>query len=46
MGEGALAGVPPAVINALADLGIEMYELPLTSERVWRSIQKGNHVGN
>lgn len=46
VGEGALAGVPPAVINALADLGIEMYELPLTSERVWRSIQKGNHVGN
>jgi len=38
-GEGALAAVPAAVVNALADAGIPMYELPLTPERVWRRIQ-------
>jgi CO/xanthine dehydrogenase Mo-binding subunit len=38
-GEGALAAVPAAVVNALADIGIPMQELPLTPERVWRRIQ-------
>ena len=40
VGEGALAGVPPAITNALADLGIPIHELPLTPERVWRAMQK------
>ena len=39
-GEGALAAVPAAVVNALADLGIEMRELPLTPERVWRRMRE------
>jgi CO/xanthine dehydrogenase Mo-binding subunit len=39
-GEGALAAVPAALVNALADLGIEMRELPLTPERVWRRMRE------
>ncbi len=38
-GEGALAAIPAAVVNALADVGVPMQELPLTPERVWRRIQ-------
>jgi CO/xanthine dehydrogenase Mo-binding subunit len=38
-GEGALAAIPAAVVNALADAGVPMNELPLTPERVWRRIQ-------
>jgi len=38
-GEGALAAVPAAVVNALADAGVPMRELPLTPERVWRRIR-------
>lgn len=40
VGEGALAGVPAAIATALADLGIEVNELPLTPERVWRAITR------
>jgi CO/xanthine dehydrogenase Mo-binding subunit len=40
VGEGALAGVPPAIVNALADIGLKMNELPLTPERVWRAMQE------
>jgi CO/xanthine dehydrogenase Mo-binding subunit len=39
-GEGALAAVPAAIVNALADAGIPMTELPLTPERVWRRLQE------
>jgi CO/xanthine dehydrogenase Mo-binding subunit len=39
-GEGALAAVPAAIANALADAGVPMNELPLTPERVWRRIQE------
>jgi CO/xanthine dehydrogenase Mo-binding subunit len=39
-GEGALAAVPAAIVNALADAGVPMTELPLTPERVWRRIQE------
>ena len=39
-GEGALAAIPAAVVNALADAGIPMNELPLTPERVWRRINE------
>src|SRR3984885_4271226 len=38
-GEGALAAVPAAIVNALADAGVPMNALPLTPERVWRRIQ-------
>ena len=38
VGEGSLAGVPAAIVNALGELGIPMTELPLTPERVWRSL--------
>ncbi len=40
VGEGALAAVPAAIVNALGDLGIQVRELPLTSERVWRAMQE------
>jgi len=39
-GEGALAAMPSAIVNALADAGVPMTELPLTPERVWRRIQE------
>lgn len=37
-GEGAFAGIVSAIVNALADAGVPMRELPLTPERVWRRI--------
>lgn len=40
VGEGALAGVLGAIVNALADLGMEMRELPLTPERIWRRLKE------
>jgi CO/xanthine dehydrogenase Mo-binding subunit len=39
-GEGVLAAIPAAIVNALADAGVHMHELPLTPERVWREIQQ------
>ena len=43
MGEGGTIGAPAAIANALADalspLGIEIYELPVTSERLFRLIE-------
>ena len=38
-GEGALAAIPAAIVNALADADVPMNTLPLTPERVWRRIQ-------
>jgi len=38
-GEGALAAIPAAIVNALADAGVPMNTLPLTPERVWRQIK-------
>ena len=32
--------MPAAIVNALADAGVPMTELPLTPERVWRRIQE------
>ena len=40
VGEGSLAGVPAAIVNALGDLGISVRALPLTPERVWRALSK------
>jgi CO/xanthine dehydrogenase Mo-binding subunit len=39
-GEGVQAAIPAAIVNALADAGVPMNELPLTPERVWRRIQE------
>jgi CO/xanthine dehydrogenase Mo-binding subunit len=39
-GEGALAGIIGAIATAAADAGIPVTALPLTPERVWRSIQE------
>ncbi len=42
-GEAGAIGAPPAlvnaVVNALADLGIEHLDMPLTPERVWAAIR-------
>jgi carbon-monoxide dehydrogenase large subunit len=35
----ALGAAANAVVDALADLGVEHLELPLTPERVWRAIR-------
>ena len=35
----ALAAVGNAVLDALAEFGVEHLDLPLTSERVWRAIK-------
>jgi aerobic carbon-monoxide dehydrogenase large subunit len=37
----ALGAVVNAVCDALADLGVEHIEMPVTSERVWHAIQNG-----
>jgi CO/xanthine dehydrogenase Mo-binding subunit len=39
VGEGSLACVPGAIVNALRDLGLDPRELPLTPERVWRLLR-------
>lgn len=44
-GEGSLAGLPAALVNALADAGVPMNELPLTPERVWRRIRELEQEG-
>jgi carbon-monoxide dehydrogenase large subunit len=49
MGEGGTIGAPAAVANAVADalapLGIEIYELPVTPERLFRLIEQAkNHA--
>ena len=43
VGEAGTIGAPPAIVNAvldaLAPLGVEHVDMPLTPERVWRAIQ-------
>jgi CO/xanthine dehydrogenase Mo-binding subunit len=39
VGEGSLAGVPCGIVNALADLGITIRDLPATPARVWTAIR-------
>src|SRR6202158_5147785 len=42
-GEAGAIGAPPALVNAvvdaLADLGIDHLDMPLTTERVWRAVR-------
>jgi carbon-monoxide dehydrogenase large subunit len=44
MGEGGTIGAPAAIANALADalapFGAEIFELPMTPERLFRLIEK------
>ena len=40
LGETALPPVPPAIGNALAELGIELHELPMTPERVLGAVDR------
>ena len=39
---GALPAVIIAALNALRPLGVKDIDMPLTSERVWRTIQESN----
>lgn len=45
-GEGGCIGAPPAVVNAvldaLAPLGVEQLDMPLTPETVWTAIRNAN----
>ena len=49
MGEGGTIGAPAAIANALADalapLGAEIFELPMTPERLFRLIEKAKAGG-
>ena len=49
MGEGGTIGAPAAIANALADalapLGVEIAELPMTPERLFRLIGNAKSGG-
>jgi CO/xanthine dehydrogenase Mo-binding subunit len=40
LGETALPPVPPAIGNAVASLGIELFDLPMTPERVAAAVDR------
>jgi aerobic carbon-monoxide dehydrogenase large subunit len=40
----ALAVVVNAIVDALADFGVEHLEMPVTSERIWRAMQTGTRA--
>ena len=48
MGEGGTIGAPAAIANAVADalspLGIEVSELPITPERLFRRLSRGSRA--
>jgi aerobic carbon-monoxide dehydrogenase large subunit len=50
MGEGGTIGAPAAIANALADalapLGVEIFELPMTPERLFRLIEAAKANGS
>ena len=50
VGEAGTIGAPPAIVNAvldaLASLGVERLDMPLTPERVWRAIREAGGSGN
>jgi len=50
VGESGTIGAPPTVVNAvldaLAPLGVDTMDMPLTREKVWRAIQKGVPSGS
>lgn len=49
VGEAGTIGAPPAIVNAaldaLAPLGVERLDMPLTPERVWRAIREARDSG-
>mgnify|MGYP001594373775 CR=1 FL=1 len=45
-GEGAFAGVIGAFATAVADAGVPVNALPLTPERVWRSMSQASQEEN
>jgi carbon-monoxide dehydrogenase large subunit len=48
MGEGGTIGAPAAIANALADalapLGVDIFELPMTPERLFRLFENKKQV--
>ncbi len=46
-GEAGCSGAPPALVNAvcdaLADLGVEHVDMPLTPEKIWRTIAEARN---
>ncbi len=41
IGEPSMTPVAPAVANAIADaIGVRIFEMPITPERVWRALQE------
>jgi carbon-monoxide dehydrogenase large subunit len=42
----ALAAVVNAIVDALAELGVEHLEMPATPERVWQAIRRGGGPRN
>ncbi|HVU70849.1 MAG TPA: xanthine dehydrogenase family protein molybdopterin-binding subunit [Ktedonobacteraceae bacterium] len=50
VGESGTIGAPPALVNAvldaLAPLGVDALDMPLTREKVWRAIQGGVSSGS
>lgn len=45
-GEGILAALPAAVVNALGSMGIHIDRLPATPERVWRAMHSSTQENN
>ena len=49
VGEAGTIGAPPAIVNAvldaLAPLGVEHVDMPMTPERVWRAINEARELG-
>jgi aerobic carbon-monoxide dehydrogenase large subunit len=41
----ALAVVANAIVDSLADYGVEHLEMPITPERIWRAIEAGKRPG-
>ena len=44
-GEGGTTPALGAVVDALADFGVEHLDMPVTPERVWRAIHGANGYG-
>ena len=44
-GEGSLAATTAAIVTAVADAGVAVTQLPLTPERVWRTMQEQKERG-
>src|SRR5690606_37617579 len=46
IGEPSMTPVAPAVANAIADaIGVRVFEMPITPERIWRALQEARARG-